>query len=112
MDTAELDAQKAPFTQLKAEIQRVLGNAPTNWSRITATKQLKGEGASEYGEQLFQVYQECSGQGNPGRGDRVFIQAFKDGLSIAHQTILKMGVIMPQDYDELVEWASGIPGGG
>jgi len=108
--TAEIDAQLAPFLQFKEEIQRVLGNAPTNWSKITTTRQLKGEGASEYGERLFRIYQECSGQGNPGRGDRAFIQAFKDGLSNAHQIILKMGVIMSRDYDELVEWASGVPG--
>ena len=44
--TAKIDAQQAPFAQFKAEVQRVLGNAPTNWSRITTTKQQKGEGAS------------------------------------------------------------------
>ena len=35
-------ANYKPFTQFKAEIQRVLGNAPTYWSRITITKQLRG----------------------------------------------------------------------
>ena len=41
--TSEIDAQQTPFTQFKEGIQRVLGNVPINWSRITTTKQLKGK---------------------------------------------------------------------
>jgi len=105
---AEIDVQQPPFALFKTEIQRVLGNTPTNWNRITSTKQKKEEGASEFGERLFQVYSECSGQDRAERNDRAFIQAFKDGLSDTHQDILSMGVIASHNYDELVEWASGI----
>jgi len=108
---AEIEAMMEPFNRFKAEVQRVLGNAPTNWSRITNTKQRRGEDASEFGERLFRVYQECSGVPDPARTDRAFLQTFKDGLSPAHQKILKMGVLSTRTYDELVEWASGIKDG-
>lgn len=105
-----IDRQQAPFNLFKTEIQRVLGEAPTNWSKITSCKQQKGEGASEYGERLFIVYGESSGQPGPARTDPAFIQAFKDGLSPAHQAIIKMGVVTARNYDDLVEWACGVDG--
>lgn len=102
--------QQVHFGRFKTEIQRVLGQSPTNWSKITSCKQQKDEGASEYGERLFVTYGESSG--NPGalRTDPAFIQAFKDGLSPAHQAIIKMGVVTNRTYDELVEWACGVDG--
>jgi len=104
----EIDDQRPTFELFKTAVQGVLGNAHTNWNKITTTKQQNGEGASEYGERLFQIYQECSGTNKHDRGDRAFTQAFKYGLSPTHQTILKMGMLALAEYDPLVEWACGI----
>ena len=82
-----------------------MGRIPVSWNTIVGVVQGKEEGAQEYGRRKFDAFLAHGGMPDADRQNPMFLQLYKDGLSPAHQAILKTGLVNFNTFDEIENWA-------
>jgi len=106
---ADLDGsrreQEQALTGFKNDIILTMGEVPVSWSVIVGVTQKKEEGAQEYGRRKFDAFVAHGGMPDADRQNPAFLQLYRDGLSPAHQAILKTGLVNFNTFDELENWA-------
>ncbi|GCC33858.1 hypothetical protein chiPu_0012329 [Chiloscyllium punctatum] len=100
--------QEGAPADFKADVNEALGHTPVDWISIVGITQKPGEGAQEYGVHKFEAFRAHSGVPDADRQNLAFVQLYKDGLSPAHQAVLRTGLVPYVTFVVLEDWAMSL----